>query len=93
MLYEVFPYLPKQNRPNPDIWDLFSGPDDSLISGLHCKSELTTNETLITQVTNVLFYKAGKNRLLLKTAWNYSLIKTQNKTLKIVLKISYLLHS
>ena len=28
--------LPKQNRHNPDIRDLFSGPDNSLISWLHC---------------------------------------------------------
>ena len=27
------------------------------------KSELKTNETLITQVTNALFYKVDKNRL------------------------------
>ena len=27
------------------------------------KSELKINETFITQVTNVLFYKADKNRL------------------------------
>ena len=30
------PVLPKQNRPNPDIRDLLSSPDNSLISGLHC---------------------------------------------------------
>ena len=29
------------------------------------KSELKTNETLITQVTNALFYKVDKNRILL----------------------------
>ena len=28
--------LPKQNRPKPDIRDLFYGPDNSLISVLHC---------------------------------------------------------
>ena len=27
------------------------------------KSELKTNETLITQITNALFYKVDKNRL------------------------------
>ena len=32
------------------------------------KSELKTNETFIIQVTNGLFYKAGKNRLQLVTA-------------------------
>ncbi len=30
------PVLPKQNRPSPDIRDLFSAPNNSLISGLHC---------------------------------------------------------
>ena len=30
------PVLPKQNRPNLDIRNLFSGFDNSLISGLHC---------------------------------------------------------
>ena len=30
------PVLPKQNRPKPDIRDFSSGPDNSLISGLHC---------------------------------------------------------
>ena len=30
------PVLPKQNRPKPDIRDFISGPDNSLISGLHC---------------------------------------------------------
>ena len=32
----MFPYLPKQNRQNPDIRDLLSDPNNSLISGLHC---------------------------------------------------------
>ena len=30
------PVLPKQDKPNPDIRDLFSSPDNSLISGFHC---------------------------------------------------------
>ena len=30
------PVLPKQSRPNPDIRYILSGPDNSLISGLHC---------------------------------------------------------
>ena len=30
------PMLPKQNRPNLDIRDFFSGPKNSLISRLHC---------------------------------------------------------
>ena len=33
------PVLPKQNRPKTDIRD-FSGPDYSLISGLHCISNI-----------------------------------------------------
>ena len=32
------------------------------------KSELKTNETLITQVTNALFYKADKKQTTAKTA-------------------------
>ena len=37
------PVLPKQNRPNLDIRDLFSDPDNSLISGLNC----TTNDLFL----------------------------------------------
>ena len=34
------PVLPKQNRPNSDIRDFFSGTDNSLISGLHCTTKI-----------------------------------------------------
>ena len=54
------------------------------------KSELKTNETLTTQVTNASFYKADKNRPQLGLhkspyAGNYSFTKHKTKvTLKIV---------
>ena len=38
--------LPKQNIPNPDIRDLFSGPDNYLISGLHCTTILRSARIL-----------------------------------------------
>ena len=63
------------------------------------KSELKTNETFITQITNALFYKVDINRLLLVTCLSVNmqeLIHQQNinkAILKTFAKIIYLLHS
>ena len=59
-------------------------------------SELKTNETLITQVTNALFYKEDKNRLQPVGCISgiNSLTKHKTKaTLKTLAKITYLLYS
>ena len=46
--------LPKQNRLKPDIRDLFSGSDNSLISELHCKLDPDIRDLYILKRCSIL---------------------------------------